>query len=182
MADAQPADPVLQPIAYGHPVVAFFHVFFKVASFLVYLLCGLFSSNFIANFVAVVVLLMFDFWTTKNISGRLLVGLRYWNEVTDQGSNWRFETLEEGQRSINAKDSACFWWSLYIQPLVWIALGIVTIFRLKIDYLLIVVIAVVLSCANVFGYTKCSKEASNQLKAMATNAMRQGLTAAIARV
>lgn len=32
---------------------------------------------------------------TKNISGRLLVGLRYWNEVTDQGSNWRFETLEE---------------------------------------------------------------------------------------
>ena len=44
------------------------------------------------------------------------------------------------------------------------------------DYLLIVVIAVVLSCANVFGYTKCSKEASNQFKAMATNAMRQGLT------
>ena len=32
MADAQPADPVLQPIAYGHPVVAFFHVFFKVTT------------------------------------------------------------------------------------------------------------------------------------------------------
>jgi Eukaryotic protein of unknown function (DUF846) len=25
----------------------------------------------------------------------LLVGLRYWNEVTDEGSNWRFESLEE---------------------------------------------------------------------------------------
>jgi hypothetical protein len=24
-----------------------------------------------------------------------LVGLRWWNEVTDEGSNWRFETLEE---------------------------------------------------------------------------------------
>ena len=96
MADAQPADPVLQPIAYGHPAVAFFHVFFKVcctsqlselqifqstggsfsfsssrsfqvSSFLVYLLCGLFSSNFIANFVAVVVLLMFDFWTVSSV-------------------------------------------------------------------------------------------------------------------
>ena len=32
---------------------------------------------------------------TKNISGRLLVGLRWWNETTDEGSNWRFESLEE---------------------------------------------------------------------------------------
>ena len=26
-----------------------------------------------------------------------MVGLRWWNEVTDEGSNWRFETLEEVQ-------------------------------------------------------------------------------------
>lgn len=32
---------------------------------------------------------------TKNLSGRLLVGLRWWNETTDEGSNWRFETLGE---------------------------------------------------------------------------------------
>ena len=31
----------------------------------------------------------------KNVSGRLLVGLRWWNEVTDEGSNWRFESLAE---------------------------------------------------------------------------------------
>ncbi len=28
-----------------------------------------------------VLLLAFDFWTVKNVSGRLLVGLRWWNEV-----------------------------------------------------------------------------------------------------
>lgn len=32
---------------------------------------------------------------TKNVSGRLLVGLRWWNEVTDEGGNWRFESLTE---------------------------------------------------------------------------------------
>ena len=32
---------------------------------------------------------------TKNVSGRLLVGLRWWNEVTDEGGNWRFESLAE---------------------------------------------------------------------------------------
>lgn len=28
-----------------------------------------------------VTLLAFDFWTVKNVSGRLLVGLRWWNKV-----------------------------------------------------------------------------------------------------
>lgn len=33
---------------------------------------------------------------TKNISGRLLVGLRWWNEVKPDGSNeWIFESLEK---------------------------------------------------------------------------------------
>ena len=36
--------------------------------------------------------------------------------------------------------------------------------------------AVVLSSANVVGYTKCSKQASGQLRDMARNAMTSGLT------
>lgn len=41
------------------------------------------------------VLLSLSLLQTKNVSGRLLVGLRWWNEVTDEGGNWRFETLAE---------------------------------------------------------------------------------------
>lgn len=90
----------------------------QAAAVLVYIFCGIFSSSFIVNFVVIVLLLTLDFWTvrsavclpvepmkarlqlhlvlqTKNVSGRLLVGLRWWNETTDEGSNWRFETLEE---------------------------------------------------------------------------------------
>ena len=40
----------------------------------------------------------------KNVSGRLLVGLRYWNEVTDEGSNWRFESLEEVLVAIHCRN------------------------------------------------------------------------------
>ena len=32
---------------------------------------------------------------TKNVTGRLLVGLRWWNEANDTGSAWRFETLPQ---------------------------------------------------------------------------------------
>lgn len=154
----------------------------QVSAVLVYIFCGLFSDSFVANFVSVVLLLMLDFWITKNISGRLLVGLRWWNEVTDEGSNWRFESLEEGQRTINKKDSICFWWLLYIMPFAWILLALLAFLRLNIAYLLIVVVAVVLSGANVVGYVKCSKQASKQLKEMATAAVTTGLTAAMSRV
>jgi hypothetical protein len=52
-------------------LLLFLHVFF-----LVYLLCNWFSENFIGNFVAITLLLSLDFWTVKNITGRIMVGLR----------------------------------------------------------------------------------------------------------
>ena len=45
------------------------------------------------------------------------------------------------------------------------------------DYLLVVVVALVLSMANVVGYTKCSKEASQQLRNLAAQAVSSGFTA-----
>ena len=44
------------------------------------------------------------------------------------------------------------------------------------DYLLVVVVALVLSMANVVGYTKCSKEASQQLRNLAAQAVSSGFT------
>jgi hypothetical protein len=33
-----------------------------------------------------------DFWTVKNVTGRLLVGLRWWNYVDEEGKSiWVFE-------------------------------------------------------------------------------------------
>lgn len=64
-------------------------------------------------------MLAFDFWTVKNISGRLLVGylfiklrLRWWNEIKDDGtSEWVFESRENSVN--NSVDKSFFWWGLY---------------------------------------------------------------------
>ena len=40
----------------------------QVAAVVVYIICGLFSSNFVANYVIVVVLLMLDCWTVGSCS------------------------------------------------------------------------------------------------------------------
>lgn len=70
-----------------------FHLGFRIAAIVVYMLCGWFSNSFIASFVTVVLLLSMDFWTVKNITGRLMVGLRWWNYVDDNGkSHWVFES------------------------------------------------------------------------------------------
>jgi len=68
-----------QDIALGlkHPVAAGFHLLFKTLAILIYLFGGLFSSNFVNIFVVCVLMLAFDFWTVKNVSGRLMVGLRW---------------------------------------------------------------------------------------------------------
>ena len=70
-----------------------FHLAFRILAIVVYLLCGWFSNSFVTSFVIIVVLLSIDFWTVKNISGRLLVGLRWWNYVDEDGeSHWVFES------------------------------------------------------------------------------------------
>lgn len=64
-----------------NPKATFFHLCFRTLAVVSYILCELLSSNFVLNFIIIVLLLSFDFWTVKNISGRLLVGLRWWNHV-----------------------------------------------------------------------------------------------------
>merc|ERR1711991_1267945 len=66
-----------------HGTAVFFHLVFKGLALFTYLFCNVLSSteHFVPVFVTCVVFLACDFWMVKNVSGRLLVGLRWWNEV-----------------------------------------------------------------------------------------------------
>lgn len=62
-------------------------------------------------FIVVVILDCLDFWTVKNITGRLLVGLRWWNEFSENGEEkWVYES-HEGDHKPNTIDSSFFWMS-----------------------------------------------------------------------
>jgi hypothetical protein len=51
--------------------------------------------DYVFLFVIVTLLSAFDFWTVKNVTGRLLVGLRWWNDIKDSGENeWIFESRQ----------------------------------------------------------------------------------------
>lgn len=47
------------------------------------------------------------------------------------------------------------------------------------EYALVVVLAIVLSGANLIGYIKCSKDAQKQMQNLASNALTTGITVRI---
>ena len=129
----------------------------------VYIFGGWFTKNFILIFVLCIILLAFDFWTVKNISGRLLVGLRWWSYVREDGSNeWIFESLED-MAELSPLDSRIFWGALYAAPSAWVFLFIVGLLRLQIEFLPIVCAAIIMSTANIIGYVKCSNNAKSKM-------------------
>lgn len=147
-----------------HPTVALFHLLFKTLALLVYIFSGLFTSNFIFVCVVCILLLAFDFWTVKNVTGRLLVGLRWWNYVKEDGSNeWVFESLEN-MSEISAMDKRIFWWGLYIPVFLWGSIFVLDILKLNIQWLVVVVVALAMHIANIVGYTKCSNDAKARMK------------------
>lgn len=166
---------------YSHPIAAFFFISFRLGALLTYLLGSIFTDNFTFVFVITILLLAFDFWTVKNISGRLLVGLRWWNEIQPDGSNkWVFESasvslvfkgvksmllipiLQQPSRVNNAADTRLFWWTLYGTPALWALFAFSCIITLKFSWLIIVGVALALNMANVYGYTQCDKDAKKR--------------------
>jgi hypothetical protein len=136
-----------------------------------------------------------DFYYLKNIAGRRLVGLRWWNEVdanTGDG-RWVFESLDpETGRQINATDKRFFWLALYAQPVLWVLLAIVALVSLEFIWLTLVgmwryiffsggvkerscanmfdtVIALVLTVTNTLAFSRCDK--FSQATGFASNAM-----------
>lgn len=163
--------------ASSHPTVCLFHVLFKAASLFLYIFGGWFTgSDGSANFITVTVLCMLllaaDFWVVKNITGRLLVGLRWWNKVEGETTTWIFESAQNQQ--VNKFDSSFFWTVLYTTPLIWSVLLFFGIIRFNLGWLIVVVMALSLSMANVYGYYKCSSDQKARFQQMMQNGAQAG--------
>ena len=166
----------------AHPFARGFHMLFKLTAVLYFFTCKsiLHVHSFVTNFIVLLVMTSADFWVVKNVTGRLLVGLRWWNDVSDEGSGWRFETLEEGQRTLNGTDKVVFWAGLVGNVSVWILYTLLTLLRPSDwEYLLICAIALVMGCSNLYGYFRCSKEARNMVRQYAQQAIVGAATSTV---
>ncbi|CCF55688.1 hypothetical protein KAFR_0A02520 [Kazachstania africana CBS 2517] len=143
----------------SHPLLLTLHLSGKVVPIVFYLLGSIFTG-FTAQFISVVLLLAFDFYFSKNVSGRKLVQLRWWYDSSiSRTSTLKFESHKEYTDGppINPIDSKLFWWSMYLTPAIWVVFGIMCLLRLKIFYLLLVCVAICLTGWNTYGYRCCDK-------------------------
>nr|POF08097.1 golgi apparatus membrane protein-like protein echidna [Quercus suber] len=156
-------------------------LYLTAASLAFYILSALFVSNFVIIFVVTVLLAALDFWVVKNVSGRILVGLRWWNEINDLGESvWKFESLDqESLARMNKKDSWLFWWTLYLTAALWIVLAIFSLIRLQADYLLVIGVCLTLSIANIIGFTKCRKDAKQKIQQFASQTIASQFSSTI---
>ncbi|XP_030814033.1 Golgi apparatus membrane protein TVP23 homolog A isoform X2 [Camarhynchus parvulus] len=140
-----------------HPLATFFHLFFRVSAIVTYLFCDWFSNSFVACFVTILLLLSFDFWSVKNVTGRLLVGLRWWNQIDEDGkSHWVFEAKRVPAIAASTEAEArIFWLGLIICPVIWTMFFFSTLFSLKLKWLALVIAGISLQTANLYGYIHC---------------------------
>lgn len=144
----------------SHPLLLSFHLAGKAVPIVFYIIGSMFL-NFTPQFITVVLLLSFDFYLTKNITGRKLVQLRWWYDSTDvnKHSNFTFESYKQYAPGppINAIDSKLFWWSMYVTPVIWGVFAVLCLLRLKIFYLILVIVAMCLTAWNTYGFRCCDR-------------------------
>ena len=78
----------------AHPGFCLLHLTFKTLALVSFLLLGMIMDDKTFCFIFVVSLCAVDFWVTKNLTGRILVGLRWWSKIKEDGTEeWIFESL-----------------------------------------------------------------------------------------
>lgn len=140
--------------ALKHPYACFFHMIFKITSILFFVFADRFTESFVMIFIVCALFLSIDFWIVKNISGRLLVGLRWRNEISDEGQSiWLYDSVAD-RNSLDSTETKIFWFGLLGAPMLWIVFGLLDVISLSFKWLVIPCLALSLSFSNVYGYYK----------------------------
>ena len=117
--------------------------------------------------------------TVKNVTGRWLVGLRWWNKVEDDTTTWIYEAADPSSRPPNAFDQSMFWTILYVTPLVWCILLISALIQFEFDWWLVPMLALALSMANVHGYYQCSSDQRLKFQQVTSDYAQRGALAVV---
>ncbi|MFH4978519.1 hypothetical protein AB6A40_005228 [Gnathostoma spinigerum] len=141
--------------AIRHPSIVIAHVTFRAAAIFFYVFAYFFTNSFIVQFLVILFLLCADFWAVKNVTGRFLVGLRWWNIVDSEGnSHWRYESARETSR-FDPFEKRIFWGALVVGPFMWAMLTVTAFVTLKWEWMVVAIIGLVMNGANLYGYLRC---------------------------
>lgn len=151
-------------------VCCFFHLFFKFFSAFAYLFLSMVISSTLTNFLLVLGCVVLDFWITKNVTGRRLVGMRWWSagelgfetDFENSANNWRFESFSINL-NYNPFDVNVFWVGNLFMAVFWLLMAFGKILSFNLLWGLLTMIAAGLACTNFYAYILCYKYQRQQM-------------------
>uniref|UniRef100_A0A0N5B4P1 Golgi apparatus membrane protein TVP23 homolog n=1 Tax=Strongyloides papillosus TaxID=174720 RepID=A0A0N5B4P1_STREA len=146
-----------------HPWVSLAHVICRISPILFYVFSNLLEAGFIIQMVTFLILITIDFWVVKNISGRLLVGLRWWAQTDDEGkTKWVYEQAEN-MAIYDPIEGKIFWGVLFLAPFIWGFFVIVDFFTFKWVWMILAGMGFVMTSINAYGYIKCRWNTTSEI-------------------
>ena len=140
----------------SHPIISTINLLFKLINIIIFIFQGLLIENDSIGIIFIIIIGSCDFWYTKNISGRFLVGLRWSNKIKENGNEvWIYESKNE--ENMNKSDTYIFWTCLYISNAFWIFCSFWEFIRFKFISFSVSLVLLIFNTSNLFGYLKCSK-------------------------
>ena len=70
-------------------------------------------------FLTIFACVILDFWITKNVTGRYLVGLRWWNEIDRKGNPVYWYESYDYDIVHSHMDTQIFWWGIGANAMFW---------------------------------------------------------------
>ena len=160
----QPSVPTFKPSG------TIFSVFLglKAAQFVIYLFSWIFLPWTIFQWVLTIISSAIDFWFTKNVAGRLILGMRWSNRVDQDGeSKWVFEFVSEMPDTGGRRRT--FWMALYGTVALWGIFAFFSFVRLKFGWFFVTGIGLALACSNAWGFMQCDKSIKGDTSRVLTN-------------
>ncbi|KAI1722729.1 NRDE-2, necessary for RNA interference domain-containing protein [Ditylenchus destructor] len=146
-----------------HPSIVLVHLLFRALGVLFYVFANILSSSFIIQLLALLSLFSADFWTVKNITGRFLVGLRWWSFVDAEGNNhFKFEISKDPQ-SFDAMERRIFWGALVVAPIFWLLLVSVAFFTFQWQWMIVCLLGLSMTSTNLYMYLRCKWSNTTEL-------------------
>ena len=94
--------------------------------------------------------------------------------MIDGSTSWVYESSPD-TALYSAADKNVFWTALYLFPVCWSALLLLDAVRLKLSYMLIPLVAVAMSAANITGFTRCSKDQRKKINEFITTGIGRAM-------
>jgi len=144
---------VVQP---SRPFYCMLHVIFKFFAMFSYLFLGLVVTSTLVSFLVTFSSIVFDFWICKNITGRLLVGMRWWNDLesADGETLWTFESYD-CDMNFHTFDTNIFWWGMTFSTVFWFLMMLGKLLTINFLWGMVTMIGLLLNATNLYAYYRC---------------------------